>query len=88
VPSEIFARAALLRVTPVVAGEDLVAAFVFFTGFAVTLVRFGSLFSLLGSLGFRHCAFPPVELANHTLVEREVKPNFWWVPRFSLWREC
>ena len=51
--SEIFARAALLRVAAWAwAPVDLVATFVPFTGFAVTLVRLLVLVAFLERLGF------------------------------------
>src|ERR1700730_17928006 len=71
-----FARAALLRVAVVAALVDLVAAFVSFTSFAVTLGRLAVLVVFLERLGFLGIFVPSVELANHTRVQREVKPNF------------
>src|ERR1700694_4989514 len=75
-----FARAALLRVTMgAAAGVDLIAAMVFFTGFAATLLRLAVFVAFLERFAFVGIVVPSVELANHTLLGREVKPNFWAV---------
>lgn|ERR1700730_7337808 len=80
-----FARAALLRVTlGLVAAVDLVAAIVFFAGFGTALIRLVVLVVFLERLSFLGIFVPSRELANHTRVEREVKPNFLGIKKLLL----
>ena len=55
------------------AGEDLVAVIVFFTGFAATLLRLAVFVAFLKRFAFVGMVVPSMELANHTLLGREVK---------------
>ena len=69
-----FARAFLLRVTLGVADSlDVAIAFVFITDSAATLRRLAVFVGFLERFAFVGMVVPSMELANHTLLGREVK---------------